>query len=210
MLSRAIFATALLTAGAVASHFVQSNPKRPPHQSLVLFPASIGAWRGADVQLDSSVIETLRADEFLDREYARGASSDSVELFIAYYGAQGWGNTIHSPKNCIPETGWEPLQARRILLSLPARQSVAVSEYIVARDSDRRLILYWYQGRGRVVAGEFEARFRLVEDALIRRRTDGALVRITTSAWDGEDSAKARAVSLAQAIYPLLSSYLPD
>ncbi len=210
MLSRAILAAAVLTAGTFGSHLLQSSAIRPPLQSLASFPASVGSWRGADVQLDTSLIETLRADDILNRDYARSASADSVELFVAYYGGQRWDNAIHSPKNCIPETGWEPLLARRIPVSLAAHRRDAISEYLIARGPDRRLVLYWYQAQGRVAAGEFEARFRLLQNALIRRRTDGAVVRLTTSAWDGEAAARARAIGLAQAIYPLLCNYLPD
>ena len=48
-------------------------------------------------------------------------------------------------------------------------------------------------------------------DALTRQRTDGALVRLITPVYPGEDVAQAeqRLTAFTQAIVPVLNEYLP-
>jgi EpsI family protein len=72
------------------------------------------------------------------------------------------------------------------------------------------MVLYWYQSHGRIVASEYVAKFWLVADALNHKTTDGAMIRIWTSAADGETAAQARAVDFAQLVYPRVKEFLPD
>jgi EpsI family protein len=72
------------------------------------------------------------------------------------------------------------------------------------------MVLYWYQSRGQIVASEYMAKFLLIADGLENRPTDGAMVRIWTTAADGEVSAQARAAEFARRVYPQIEKFLPD
>ena len=80
----------------------------------------------------------------------------------------------------------------------------------VEKGLDRRMVFYWYQGRGRIVASEYKAKLWMVMDALTKRRTDGALVRVITSTKDGEARARMRLVSFFHALYPQLKDFIPE
>jgi EpsI family protein len=88
--------------------------------------------------------------------------------------------------------------------------SVLVNGYLVAQGAKRDMVLYWYQSHGRIIASEYWAKFWLVSDALQHKGTDGALVRIWTTAADGETTSQARAVEFAQRIYPQVAEFLPN
>ena len=79
---------------------------------------------------------------------------------------------------------------------------VIVNGYLVAQGAKRDMVLYWYQSHGRIVASEYWAKFLLIADGLKNRPTDGAMIRIWTTAADGEASAQARAVDFAHHVYP--------
>ena len=81
--------------------------------------------------------------------------------------------------------------------------------YLVAQGTRRDMVLYWYQSHGRIVASEYWAKFLLIADGLKNRPTDGAMIRIWTTAADGEETAQARAVDFAQRIYPQVDEFLP-
>jgi EpsI family protein len=80
---------------------------------------------------------------------------------------------------------------------------------VIQQDLDKELVFYWYQGRGRVIASEYEGKFWMVADAITRKRTDGALVRLITPIKDGETKAFARLSSFAQDSFPEIERILP-
>ena len=69
--------------------------------------------------------------------------------------------------------------------------------------------MYWYQGRGRIIASEYVNKFWLVADAARLHRTDGALVRIMAPVIDEQASAGRAAADFAQSLMPALPNYLP-
>jgi EpsI family protein len=148
-------------------------------------------------------------DEYLDRVYSR-AGSQPIALYVGYYESQRTGDTMHSPKNCLPGGGWEPLRTRRVTVPVSERAQVPVNEYLVAKGLDRQLVIYWYQSRGRAVASEYWGKVWLVADAITRNRTDGALVRVATPVGADEEKARADAMEFVQAFYPQLARFVPN
>jgi len=200
----------MLAAAALFLH-ARSHPERlPPHQELASFPHQLAGWTGRDLGIDPSVREVLGAGDFLSRIYVR-PGQPYIELFIAFFPSQRTGTSIHSPKNCLPGSGWSPLASGEIRLPTPVGDPVPVNRYVIGRGLDRQLVLYWYQAHNRSVASEYWAKFYLVADAIRMNRTDGALVRIVTPVADGEslDQAQQQATDFAQHLRPLLDAYIP-
>ena len=155
------------------------------------------------------IVKALGVDDYLNRVYV-DRSGVPVELYVGYYESQQTGDWVHSPKNCLPGSGWEAVSAGRVAIAVPGRSPIEVNQYFVRKGLDQLLVLYWYQGRGRVIASEYWGKACLVADAITRNRTDVALVRISTPITDGEQRARNRALEFAQAAYPRLNQFLPD
>lgn len=180
----------------------------------------VGQWEGQPGPvLDSGAVAALGADDFLNRVYS-SAALPPVALYIGYYGSQREGDTIHSPLNCLPGAGWEPITRTRMSIRVvdvqasgSPERTIVVNRLIVRKDLDQELVLYWYQSHGRVVASEYWGRVLLAFDALRLNRTDGALVRVIAPITPDEAGANATselaATDLVRAIFPLLASYLP-
>ena len=115
------------------------------------------------------------------------------QLYIGYYTSQKNGDTIHSPKNCLPGAGWDPIHSEYIAIAIPGDRKIVVNEYVIQQNQDQELVFYWYRGRGRVIASEYAGKFWMMADAITRKRTDGALVRLITPMSDGEAQARAPA-----------------
>src|SRR5262249_61709952 len=82
---------------------------------LDTFPYRIDGWIGRDAEpLDPDTLRILAADTYLNRNYTGGASAAPVNLYVAYYGRQRPGVSIHSPLHCLPGTGWEPIDVATI------------------------------------------------------------------------------------------------
>jgi EpsI family protein len=184
-------------------------PERLPLKS---FPEQLGAWSGEDMPIDQETLDVLGPGDFLLREYSPQLDSDpTVNLYIAYFPSQRMGDTIHSPKNCLPGAGWLPVENDRISLSLPGHAPFPVNRYVIAKGDSRLLVFYWYWAHDRGVASEYWAKYYLIADAMRMNRSDGALVRIMTTMIPGETSAAAqqRLLPFSSQVVSLLDDYIP-
>jgi EpsI family protein len=182
----------------------------PERQEFSRFPMRIGDWEGRPAGIPADVREVLGDGDFLERVYQQPGETP-VDLFLAYFPSQRAGNTMHSPQNCLPGSGWTPISQALAQVALPHSEPVTVNRYVVARGVERELVLYWYLIHGRVVADEYRAKFFLVSDAIRLNRKDGALSRIITPVTPHEtiEGAERRAVRFGQEISPLLEAYIP-
>jgi EpsI family protein len=171
----------------------------------------INSWSGTSLALSSDQLAVLGPGDFLLRDYKRAPTDPAVNLYIAYFPSQRTGDTIHSPKNCLPGAGWVPDESSRIAIRTSNGSSMLVNRYIVSQGMSRALVLYWYQAHGRVTPSEYWAKIFLVSDAIRMNRTDGSLIRIVTAVptTTSEPSAEARAVEFTHQVVPLLDSYVP-
>jgi EpsI family protein len=201
----------LLVGTAIFLHAQNREEVVPPRTGLSLFPMQLGNWTGRNETIPTDILEALGPGEFLARDYQRRPNDPPVNLFLAYFPSQRAGDSIHSPKNCLPGSGWVPVQSSRMLLMMREGREIPINRYVVARGTNRLLVLYWYQAHGRAVANEYAAKFFLMADAVRLHRTDGALVRVITplTAGEGEQAAQERVTDFAREILPLLDRHIP-
>jgi EpsI family protein len=174
---------------------------------LAALPLTLDGWRGVeDSDLDASVKAVLGADDYLNRVYSddRGAT---VGLYMAYYGSQTQGDSIHSPQHCLPGNGWQPEHHTRSIVRAAGRE-FPLNRYVVRRRGERQIVLYWFQGRGRIVASEYANKAFLLIDALREGRTDGALVRVVTPVGASERTAHEAALRFVGALQTELGRWL--
>jgi EpsI family protein len=175
-------------------------------QPLDRLPMKIADWSGQRLpDVDEASKRVLGADDYLTRRYAR-SDTTAVDLFVAFYASQRQGDAIHSPQNCLPGAGWRPVSQTMVPFVTAEGRTVTVNRYVIEKGHDRRVVYYWYHGRGRVVANEYANKAWLVMDAMTTGRSDGALVRAMAPATpDGERDASA----FVQAALAPLSQALP-
>jgi EpsI family protein len=196
------------TAGLIAARGtgLESPPPRTQFQD---FPAAVAGWRAAgNVPIDAEARDVLRADDYLDRNY-RAPSGRLVNLYVAYYASQRQGEAIHSPQNCLPGSGWQPVESGIATLQIDGRP-LPVNRYVIERHGARQLAYYWYQGRGRAVANEFANKFWLIVDAARLHRSDGALVRVMTTVDAATaGSAEQAGAEFSGGVFPVLERFVP-
>ena len=153
----------------------------PVSKPLGEFPAVIGPWRMVrEGVIEQEEKDVLRADDYLTRQY-RASPDKTAGLFVAYFRSQRAGQTPHSPKNCLPGSGWTWTVSDTIRVGIAGRaRPIEINRYIVSKGDDHAVVLYWYQSRDRVVASEVRATIFTAWDALRYNRTDTELVRVVT------------------------------
>jgi EpsI family protein len=211
MLTRAAVLSALIVAAGLYGTRVAGSERPVSRESLASLPAQLGGWHAeTDMPLDDETRAVLGVDDYVNRVYARPTAAP-VSLYIGYYGSQRQGDTIHSPQNCLPGAGWQPTESATTTLNVDGAL-LSVNRYVIQKGIDRQIVLYWYQGRGRVVANEYANKLWLMVDAARLHRTNGSLVRVIApvrAAAGGAAGADAAVTDFARQLYPVLPAYLP-
>jgi EpsI family protein len=208
---RFIIVAALLAGTALVVHGRGGSEIILPHQPLGSFPQTLGSWTGRDIPMDREVLDVLGPGDFLLRDYNNRAHSASIGLFIAYFPSQRAGDTIHSPKHCLPGAGWAPVRADRIKIDVPGIGSIPANRYLISKGEDRQLVLYWYWAHGRAVASEYAAKFYLVTDSIRMHRSDGSLIRVTMGLAPDQNIESVQKVMVAFAgnVVSQIDNYIP-
>lgn len=202
---------ALILAAGLFLQLHSTDDHPPARRSLASFPRQIHGWQGRTLNIPPDVRQVLGPGEFLERLYRHSGLSMPVDLFLAYFPSQRSGDTMHSPKNCLPGGGWVPISAGHLSLPGLGGRQFTVNRYLIGKGLDRMLVLYWFEEQGHAVASEYWAKVYLVTDAIRENRTDGALIRIATPLAPGESpaSAERRAILFTHVVLPFLPLHLP-
>jgi EpsI family protein len=185
----------------------------PSMRPLRDFPHEFSGWIVAqEGYVDDDTQAVLKADDTLTRSYGSAKFPLPSSLFVAYFKTQRTGKAPHSPKNCLPGSGWEREREDYLKVAIPGMaEPIQVNRYIVSKGDQKSLVLYWYQTQNRVIANEYKAKLLTVEDAIRYNRTDTALVRVVVPVMGSNDAAaQQEAVEFVQAFFVPLRKYLPS
>jgi EpsI family protein len=207
----AVILSALLIVQATLFYGFSRGETPPSYRALIEFPKEIAEWRMIQQGvMEQDIKDVLRADDYITRGYA--ASPDkAANLFVAFFKSQRAGQTPHSPKNCLPGSGWVWNIADTIPVTIPGRAApIEINRYLVSKGESRSMVLYWYQSRDRVVASEYKAAAFVAWDAIRYNRTDTSLVRVVVPVIEGRDDlATQTGVEFIQAFFATLRQFFP-
>ncbi len=214
-------AGSLLAATALLLQLPERALSSPPRLTLDHFPLELaGGWSGRAMALEREIVATLAVDDYLVADFRR-AGEPPVNFYVAYYAAQGGGQSTHSPRTCLPGDGWRIAALTQLPLPWPAGAAAAttapaatafeVNRAVIQKGESRQLVYYWFEQRGRRLTDEREVKWFILRDGLLHGRSDGALVRLVTPVQAGEtlESAERRLQDFLQHVQPDLPSYVP-
>lgn len=208
---RFVLSVALLSMALLFQQLHSTGEAVPIRRVLDEFPLSIGAWQGREATIfEIEILNVLKVKDYLMRRFVDPAGR-SLWLYIGYWDTQRKGASPHSPRNCLPGGGWEPLEAKKLVIPIAgSHATVTVNQYLIQKDQTQQLVLYWYLAQGKPVAGEIEARIEMVRNAILRNRTDGALIRVSSPVYGSVEATSEMLTQYIQSMYPILSQFLPD
>jgi EpsI family protein len=211
--------TVLLLVQAVLLYSAIRPEIVPPSRPLETMPSDLGSWHVVQTGvIEQEILDVLKADDILNAGYCSSAFPNCAStgegkagLFVAAFRTQRNGKTPHSPKNCLPGSGWVPLASGELAIDVGRAAPISVNRYLIAYGSQRQLVLYWYQSRDRAVANEYKAKFWVMADAIRLNRTDTALVRVIVPVVNRDEAkAQATATDFVKSFYSTLLDYLPS
>jgi EpsI family protein len=120
-------------------------------------------------------LHALDATSYLARNYRKG--ENQLDLFVAFYEQQRAGESMHSPKHCLPGAGWEIWQQGSALVTVNGK-AIEINQDRIENLGSKELMFYWYQSRNRIIASEYLGKLFLARDTLVSGQTAGSIVRI--------------------------------
>jgi len=205
--------TVLILAAASSLSLPERAESIPQRVSFVQYPHTVGDWTGRREALDAIYLDVLMLDDYYLADFTRD-TQPSINFYIAWYNSQRAGRSAHSPRSCLPGGGWqiESLTQRALPGVRAGREALRVNRVLIKLGTQRELVYYWFQQRGRVITSEYVAKWYLFWDALTRNRTDGALVRLVVALPPGgtPTTADRQLAEFAAVATTTLTPYVPN
>jgi exosortase D (VPLPA-CTERM-specific) len=202
----------LISSVAIITNIISKREEyQPPRKEFSLFPEQIGGWIEDKAELKSQIRQFLQLDDYYLGDYSK-ESNVPVNLYMAYYKTQRKGVSPHSPRVCIPGGGWKIVDSQTINIEIGDKIVFPVNRIIIQKNNTKQLVYYWFKQRNLNLANEYKVKWFLLKDAIVKNRTDGALIRLTTiiPEHDSKQNADDRIQSLISSIYPELTKFIPD
>jgi EpsI family protein len=157
------------------------NGKReifPTQKAMPLHSAfsDLPGWKyNGPIPLDSTLISWLKLDDYLNAQYSDGYTI--VTLYIGYYKTIEKVGYTHSPLVCFPGQGWTLSDFGKRTLTV-GNDQIHLMQIIASKQSNRVLLLYWYQAYDKTASGTFRQKINTLLSKVFAKREDNAFVRL--------------------------------
>jgi len=180
----------------------------PMKKSFDQFPAELSQWRlSGESSLSAEVQAVLKASDVIMRQYVN-ARGERVDLYIGYHdGGKGTGE-IHSPKHCLPGSGWFEVSSARTVLPA-AGEGLNLVRAVYQKGESKELFLYWYQVRGESLSEEYSLKAKQIANSVLHRRRDAAFIRVSVPFESSERQAVLVGERFVSDFLPAIRDFLP-
>ncbi|MEZ5306345.1 MAG: EpsI family protein [Pyrinomonadaceae bacterium] len=200
----------LLSGGFFINWLENRGEIQVERKQLSELPAQFGDWtqKGDPVRFSPQTESVLKTTDYVMREYQKNGRT--ANLYIGYYASQKTGATYHSPQNCLPGSGWEMKAPDVVTIKRADGTTFEANRYIIENGKYKEVMIYWYQGRGRTSVSEYFDKIFTVLDSVTRRRSDGSMIRVMTTAANSEKDAEKAAIELSSLVSSSLDGFVPE
>jgi EpsI family protein len=118
-------------------------------QPLTQFPMKLGLWNGTDIPANPRIIEDIKIDQYLNREYVH-PSGERVVLWMSF--SKRSLDQYHYPTVCMEGNGWMEDESGRERIRLCGQVAdqtddevfVPAMSMVFGKDDKKQLVYYWY------------------------------------------------------------------
>lgn len=208
-MKNALIAAVLMMATFTYLKFTGHGTEVQPLQPFSTFPKQIGEWTGKEQFFSEEIYAAVGVDDSALISYINPLN-ESIQLYIGYYKSQRKGDMIHSPKNCMPGSGWEITSESLEDVELKDGKIINIIKLILEKGAEKQIVLYWFHGRGHIINSEYKQKIYLVMDSIFKNRTDDSFVRLISPVADNkEEDTLAYMKQFTKNLLPVLDVYIP-
>jgi exosortase D (VPLPA-CTERM-specific) len=144
----------ILISVITASVLSNETENIPTRKSFDLFPETLGNnIQGKRSFFKNNEQDVLKLTDYLLMDY--DIEGKNINLYVGYHATQRNGTAPHSPRACIPGSGWEISSIERLQLMEQDMSQFYANRLIIQKGENRQLVYYWFQQRGRKIDNEF-------------------------------------------------------
>ena len=157
--------------------------------------------------MSDNVLKVLKASDTLTRRYVT-AEGKNVDLYIGYHGGGKDSGEIHSPKHCLPGSGWYEISTRKTEMDL-AGEKINLVHAIYQKGENREMFIYWFQARKKTINDEYSLKIAEITNSVLYRRRDASFIRVSVQFETSEHDAMALGERFVRDFYPVIQGFLP-
>lgn len=149
---------------------------------IMSFPLSQGDWTAEKLPIAEGVVDILRPDAIFNAIY-RNPLGDQIDLFLSYFAGDNVQGGVHSPRNCMPGSGWVILRSEPRTIPI-GNGEIPASRLYVKYGELLRVVDFWYITAHGETSNDYMLKFYTMISALRFKPTDVAFVRFVAPADD--------------------------
>jgi len=196
----------LLLMGAGAYLGLHSDAPVPIEKALSELPMYRSQWRMvSQSSFSEQILALLKPTDYLYRTYS-GTEGKNIGLYIGYHDGGKESGEIHSPKHCLPGSGWQELSSSRMVIATPGG-AVNVVKAVYQKGEHKELFFYWFQVQGRTIANEYTLKLAEILNSLFHQRRDAAFVRISIPCDDDYERSMNTGAEFIRDFYPIIRNH---
>ena len=189
--------------------YARSETAVPMNKPLSLFPQKAGDWSMVgQARFDKRVLAVLLPTDYLSRSY-EDSRGEKMSLYIGFHDGGPNSGPLHSPKHCLPGSGWNRLkeEVRHVVID---GEKIPYVSAVYQKDLEKQLFFYWFQVRDSILTNEYALKFAQVKNSILANRRDSAFIRLSIMATDGEARAIQTGEQFIRDFFPFIQSTLPN
>lgn len=190
--------------------FMNHGKDVEPLKPFSTFPKQIGLWKGTEHFFSDEIYNFVGVDDSALINYSNPPENE-IQLYIGYYKSQRKGDMIHSPKNCMPGSGWEITSTTYENIETKDGETIRIIKLILEKGAEKQIVFYWFHGRGRIVDSEYKQKIYLVIDSIFKNRTDDSFIRIISPVNNNQiDNTLKSMKEFTKDLMTILEQYIPE
>jgi len=129
----------------------------------------------------------------------------TVNLFMDYFASEKGGGGPHSPRNCVPGSGWVIASDQPHPIQFGSR-TIPAHRFVLARGDYKQVMDFWYVTKYGETANDYKFKLYAMLSSLTLSPTDVAFVRFVS---DSDPASLAALDQFEQSFLPEIYSRLP-
>ena len=161
----------------VTLHFYR--PAAPKPVPLSSFPTAKDGWRAKSIPITADVIDMLKPDAIYNASFT-DSQGVMIDLFFSYFAAENSTGGVHSPRNCMPGSGWTIMESQYHPIMLDGR-SIPAARMRVKYSATVKVVDYWYVTRHGETASDYRLKWYEMLSSLALKPTDVSFIRFVSN-----------------------------
>ena len=155
------------------------KPQTSSRMEFKNFPMEKGGWVGQRDNLIPAIVEMLNPTEIFSATFTN-PDGIKVHLFFDYFSQQNSRGGPHSPRNCLPGSGWTILDTEEREITIDGR-TIKIGRFYMRLGELEKVMDFWYVTRYGETANDYVFKLYTMIGSLTFRLNDIAFIRIIST-----------------------------